>query len=84
MPELPDLTVYIEALDSRIGGTRLKRVEIRTPFLLRTVEPPPTAAEGQPVYRVDAPDEGYEEHKKRLRQAAGRLWSMSSARTGQG
>src|SRR6188474_757725 len=49
MPELPDITVYIEALDARITGHTLKRVEIAGPFLLRTAEPEPRACEGQRV-----------------------------------
>ncbi len=40
MPELPDLTIYIEALQRRIVGTRLKGVRLGNPFLLRTVDPP--------------------------------------------
>jgi formamidopyrimidine-DNA glycosylase len=40
MPELPDLTVYLEALQQRIVGHRLERVQIVSPFLLRTAEPP--------------------------------------------
>jgi formamidopyrimidine-DNA glycosylase len=51
VPELPDLTVYIEALDRRIVGRRLQRVFILKPFLLRTVEPPIETAYGR---RVDA------------------------------
>ena len=39
MPELPDITVYVEALESRIAGTRLRRVDVRGPFLLRSVTP---------------------------------------------
>jgi formamidopyrimidine-DNA glycosylase len=39
MPELPDITVYIEALEKRILGQRLERVRIVSPFLLRTVTP---------------------------------------------
>lgn len=46
MPELPDLTVYIEALEARIRGATLRRVEIRTPFVLRTAEPPVEAVVG--------------------------------------
>jgi len=49
MPELPDVTVYLEALDVRIRGTTLQRVEIAGPFLLRTVEPSPHAAAGRKV-----------------------------------
>ncbi len=40
MPELPDLAVYLEALDRRIVGQRLERVRILSPFLLRTAVPP--------------------------------------------
>src|SRR5213593_101022 len=39
MPELPDITVYVEALESRIVGQPLENVHIGTPFLLRTVSP---------------------------------------------
>jgi formamidopyrimidine-DNA glycosylase len=52
MPELPDVTVYVEALDRRIVGERLERVELRSPFLLRTVEPPVAAALGKRVREV--------------------------------
>jgi formamidopyrimidine-DNA glycosylase len=47
MPELPDITVYIEALESRIVGQTLERVRIPKPFLLRSVDPPITAAQGK-------------------------------------
>jgi len=40
MPELPDITIYIEALERRILGHRLNRVQILSPFLLRTAVPP--------------------------------------------
>jgi formamidopyrimidine-DNA glycosylase len=49
MPELPDITVYIEALEARIPGQTLERVRLASPFLLRTVSPPVQAAEGQKV-----------------------------------
>ena len=39
MPELPDITVYVEALEARIVGQPLVEATIGTPFLLRTVEP---------------------------------------------
>ena len=52
MPELPDITVYIEALDKRIIGRRLEAVRIASPFLVRTVEPPVKAAEGRRVERL--------------------------------
>ncbi|MGE0440157.1 MAG: Fpg/Nei family DNA glycosylase [Gemmatimonadales bacterium] len=52
MPELPDILTYQEALAERIGGRVLTAVRIRTPFLLRSVDPPITAAEGRTVTGV--------------------------------
>jgi formamidopyrimidine-DNA glycosylase len=49
MPELPDITIYIEALEKRILGQRLARVRIVSPFLLRTVEPPLSSSEVRQV-----------------------------------
>ncbi|HXY35913.1 MAG TPA: DNA-formamidopyrimidine glycosylase family protein [Planctomycetaceae bacterium] len=49
MPELPDITVYIEALERRILGQTLLKVRLNSPFLLRTYEPPLSAAEGKRV-----------------------------------
>jgi len=49
MPELPDITIYIEALEKRILGQTLESVRIASPFLLRTVSPPVSSAEGQRV-----------------------------------
>jgi formamidopyrimidine-DNA glycosylase len=49
MPELPDITVYIEALDRYIRGRRLERVRIANPFLLRSIAPPLEAVEGATV-----------------------------------
>ena len=40
MPELPDISVYIEALDARVRGARLESVRLTHPFLLRTFDPP--------------------------------------------
>jgi formamidopyrimidine-DNA glycosylase len=40
MPELPDVTVYIESLERRIAGSRLDRIQLFNPFLLRTALPP--------------------------------------------
>src|SRR5580765_8898472 len=40
MPELPDVAVYIEALEARIAGATLERVRLASPFLLRSVDPP--------------------------------------------
>lgn len=52
MPELPDVTVYVEALRERILGRKLIRAVIRGPFLLRSIAPPVSAAEGQRVLEV--------------------------------
>jgi len=49
MPELPDITLYIEALRQRIHGQRLERSRVRSPFLLRSVDPPLDAAHGAKV-----------------------------------
>jgi formamidopyrimidine-DNA glycosylase len=49
MPELPDITAYITALETRILGVTLERVRINSAFLLRTAEPPLTAVEGRTV-----------------------------------
>ncbi|HXP22543.1 MAG TPA: DNA-formamidopyrimidine glycosylase family protein [Candidatus Sulfotelmatobacter sp.] len=52
MPELPDITVYIEALEKRILGARLERVRIVSLFLLRTVEPALASVEGKKVVEL--------------------------------
>ncbi len=52
MPEYPDITVYIEALEQRIQGQVLERVRFNSPFLLRSLEPPVAAAEGKKVVRL--------------------------------
>ncbi|HEU4795054.1 MAG TPA: DNA-formamidopyrimidine glycosylase family protein [Pyrinomonadaceae bacterium] len=49
MPELPDITVYIEALEQRIQGTTIKRIRIASPFLLRTAVPPLSSVEGRKI-----------------------------------
>jgi len=49
MPELPDILAYIEALEPRIIGHPLEHIRLATPFLLRTINPPVSAAEGQIV-----------------------------------
>lgn len=49
MPELPDITVYIEALKVRIMRHPLTRVRVASPFLLRSVTPPLSAVEGKKV-----------------------------------
>jgi formamidopyrimidine-DNA glycosylase len=52
MPELPDITIYREALDARIRGEVLEHVRIISPFLVRTAVPPITDVEGKRVVRV--------------------------------
>ena len=49
MPELPDLTIYIEALESRILGRPLERVRLASPFLLRSHEVPIEESHGRSV-----------------------------------
>jgi formamidopyrimidine-DNA glycosylase len=52
VPELPDITLYLEALGERIVGTRLERVTLINPFLLRTATPPLASAAGRRVERL--------------------------------
>jgi formamidopyrimidine-DNA glycosylase len=52
VPELPDVVVYIEALEKRVLGATLERVELRSPFVLRSVDPPIRAIEGKKVVRL--------------------------------
>jgi formamidopyrimidine-DNA glycosylase len=49
MPELPDIVVYLEALDRRVTDHMLERVRLSSPFLLRSVDPPLAEAEGKKV-----------------------------------
>ena len=49
MPELPDITVYIEALDARVIGQTLESVRLASPFLLRTFDPPIESVFGKRV-----------------------------------
>jgi formamidopyrimidine-DNA glycosylase len=53
MPELPDITVYIERLADKVQGRVLTRVRVLNPFLLRTALPPIIQAEGQRVVSVE-------------------------------
>jgi len=52
VPELPDVSVYIEALTERIAGRRLERVSLRSPFVLRSVDPPLETVHGATVRSV--------------------------------
>ena len=49
MPELPNILVYLAALEPRVVGQRLERVRLASPFLLRSVEPPLDAVVGREV-----------------------------------
>ena len=52
MPELPDITVYVEALSDRVVGQPLVALHLHTPFLLRTVDPPLQIVAGKTVRDV--------------------------------
>src|SRR5260370_6743382 len=52
MPELPDISVYVEAIRSRVAGHKLLRTIVKSPFLLRSFAPPVTAAAGKLVREV--------------------------------
>jgi formamidopyrimidine-DNA glycosylase len=49
MPELPDISAYITALEPRIVGEAIEHIRLASPFLLRTVEPPIASVEGRRV-----------------------------------
>ncbi len=53
MPELPDITVYVESLDAKVRGDRLQRIRLPSPFVLRTAVPPIASAEGRRVDGVE-------------------------------
>jgi formamidopyrimidine-DNA glycosylase len=52
VPELPDITVYVEALQRRVVGARLDEVRLKSPFLLRSVAPPISTVKGKIVQSV--------------------------------
>jgi formamidopyrimidine-DNA glycosylase len=52
VPELPDIVVYLEALEKRILGQKLQCARVASPFLLRTAEPPLSGAEGKAVLQL--------------------------------
>jgi len=76
VPELPDIAIYLEALERRVLGQTLDRVRVASPFLLRTAQPPVRMMEGaQPVehgrgHQREAEDEG--ERGPRERREGGR------------
>src|SRR5688500_14404921 len=49
MPELPDVTVYVERLRALVGGRRIEAVRLRSPFLVRTFDPPLESVIGRKV-----------------------------------
>src|SRR5437867_3651903 len=52
MPELPDITIYLDALTRFVVGHRLDRVQVASPSVLRTADPPLTDAHGKTVREV--------------------------------
>ncbi|HUG00249.1 MAG TPA: DNA-formamidopyrimidine glycosylase family protein [Longimicrobiales bacterium] len=52
MPELPEITVYVEALERFVAGEPLERVRVRSPSLVRSYDPPLSAAHGRTVTGV--------------------------------
>ncbi len=52
MPELPDISAYITALEPRVIGEPIEQVRVASPFLLRTVDPPLSAVEGKHVQEL--------------------------------
>jgi formamidopyrimidine-DNA glycosylase len=52
VPELPEIVVYVEALQARVSGHRLERIDIKSPFFLRSVNPPLGAVSGRVVTDV--------------------------------
>jgi formamidopyrimidine-DNA glycosylase len=53
VPELPDLTIYVEALERFIGGRAIESVRLATPFLVRSFDPPLSAVSGKKVTSVE-------------------------------
>src|SRR5689334_25235272 len=52
MPELPDVTVYVERLEDRLSGKTLERLRLLNPFVLRSVQPAVAAVEGRTLLRL--------------------------------
>jgi formamidopyrimidine-DNA glycosylase len=53
MPELPDITTYLDALRRHAAGTRLQSLAVVNPFVLRSVEPPPAVIAGKVLLEVE-------------------------------
>jgi formamidopyrimidine-DNA glycosylase len=52
MPELPDITIYVEALEKRVIGEKLEAVRVQSPFLVRTFDPPLDSVAGKAVREI--------------------------------
>lgn len=52
MPELPDILLYLHALTPRVVGYRVERIQLASPFLLRSIDPPLASVEGKTVLRL--------------------------------
>src|SRR5215467_14922336 len=52
MPELPDVTVYIEALSERVLNQPIQKIRIGSPFVLRSFDPPIHVAEGKKILAI--------------------------------
>ena len=53
MPELPDILLYLHALAPRVVGHRIERIRLASPFLLRSIDPPLSSAEGKTVVALN-------------------------------
>lgn len=53
MPELPDILTYLDALRPRIQGARLDSLRVQGPFVLRSIDPPPSEVSGRPVVSLE-------------------------------
>jgi formamidopyrimidine-DNA glycosylase len=71
MPELPDISAYIKALEMRIVGQPLQRVRVASPFLLRTAQPPLADVDGRTV----------EELRRIGKRIAVKIWQLSISPT---
>ena len=52
MPEYPDLTIYVEALQAHVGGEPLEKLRIQSPSLLKSVDVPPASLEGDSIQSI--------------------------------
>ena len=65
MPELPDVTVYVEAIAKRIVGQPLLKLRLGNPFVLRTVDPPPSDARRQTRHQRPPPRQAHRDRARR-------------------